>query len=373
MNSYNLKKYQEVEINYSPNLNTLEIKAPWMHLEFETETENHKRISKVIDLLNTQNTSISQEDQEDLNWLLSYAYDYPVSDVEVRKNLPASKYSSEANTILEKLTELSPQELCKYIYTSSTYPQLPSVWSWDVDSVLEGAKIADNAFDPLVIYTKTRLLRLRAETSAKSNFNWYTELANMLGRDNESFLKVSQFALRQTHYVTHQCVQCLKPAVEVFQEATAEVAAFIQEEKGHDRLVLRSLNALGIESPETIELLDETKLSMEALRFSAEISPLAFSCLLGIFEGNSYTAKDPLAELFEQSPYPDAAKGIQTHFEINRDHNHSCVGLEMVEKLGSVSYEHAMTAIRLAELVVLLGNELTARIQDKIDLYKKAT
>lgn len=370
----NLKKYEEVEIKYTPELQTLEIKAPWMNLEFETDTENHERILNAVERLKVidHGTGNSSEDRENLNWLLSFAYDFPVSDVEARNNLEPSKSSSASTNLLTDWLKLSPQRACEVIDSETKKLQLPSTWTWNVQEVLESARISENTFDPLAIYTRIRLLRLRSETSAKSNFNWYNELEKLLEKNTASFQKVSQFALRQTHYVTKQCVPSLKPAVDVFQEASGDVVAFIQEEKGHDRLVLRSLNGLGINDPETIELLDETKMSMEALRFSAEVSPLAFACLLGIFEGNSYTDKDPLADILERSPFPEAAKGIQTHFEINRDHNHSCVGMEMAAKLGSVSYEHAVAAARMAELVVLLGNELTARIQEKIELFREA-
>jgi hypothetical protein len=374
MTTLNLKKYDEVEFTFIPGQQILEIKAPWMNIEFETDSENQERVLKTVDLFSklTQNTEISEEEQNNINWLLSFAYDFPVSNVMARKHLAPSISSSLPCTKLSSWLSLSPSAASSYINSDSTRLRLPEQWNWNADEVLKNAKLGENSYDPLSIYTGTRLLRLRSETAAKSNFNWYNELESLLNIDEDVFVKMSQFALRQTHYITKQCVPSLTPAVNKFPEACSEVTEFIREEKGHDRLVLKSLMALGCHNPDDIELLDETKMSMEALRFSAEVSPLAFASLIGIFEGSSYTDKDPMASVLERSPYPEAAEGIQIHFEINRDHNHSCVGTDMASKLGSVSYEQALATIRLSELVVLLGNELTARLQERIQLFKKA-
>lgn len=371
MESKSFKKYPEIEIGYDLFQRNLSFRAPWMDLEFEVEAENEERVNVALLAIEKSNLNqkVSAQEQEQVNWLLSSISEFPVAYVLPRKIQDYSQSSFHYSDALKEWLTKTPQG-CVHSIDSDIKISVPNKWSWAESEILESSRISGNSYDPLSIYTQVRRSRLIAESEAKQNFSWYESLDDLRKQDESSFIEMSKFAIRQTHYVTQHCTYSLAPAVDSFVEARNHVKDFIREEHGHDKLVWRSLSALGVENPNEVELLPETKMSMELLRFSAEQAPLAFACLIGVFEGTGYTEKDPMATLLEMSSYPEAAEGLQIHFEINRDHKHSAVGETLLENMGAVSYEHAVAAIRLSELIVEIGNQLTLRLQEKILLTK---
>jgi hypothetical protein len=205
-------------------------------------------------------------------------------------------------------------------------------------------------------------MRLVAEFKSASNLEIYSELDQLRQEDEAAFFRVCQKALRQTLYITANCVPSLMPATRNPALPTALVTQFIREEKGHDLLVKKTMEALGVEEPESFPVLDETRWSMELLAFAAEHLPFAFSCIVSAFEGNNYADRDPLGEILEKSSCPESVRGIETHFQINKNGKHSLIGEKFVLNMQPVSKAELIAAARLVELIVFLGNELSNQL-----------
>jgi|GEM_PF-6590168 len=359
MSEANLMPFPETKIVFDPTSSQLEVTAPWLSLRFKVTDENSSRVANSVAALNA-----SEKNQSEINWLLGHFSTFPLVNPEPRAAMSASISQQTLGTAFNLIAASSAHELQRTI-SPKLEPLIPD-FRWDAEQILNASKIADDQYDPNTVYAQCRRFRLRAEKSETANVNWYQLMEELLVRNEEEFFRIAKLSIRQTHYITLNCVPSLSPALQSFHEGAGEVTAFIAEERGHDQLVLRSLRALGVMTPDEIELLDETKLSIELLRFAAEVCPLGFCCLVGIFEGTTYSAKDPLAILLEKSSKPKAANGIQTHFMINREHNHSNVGGEMADKLGFVTRDHALAAIRLSELTVEVGNLLSQKLVSKV-------
>lgn len=233
---------------------------------------------------------------------------------------------------------------------------IPQKWNWDIQQVKELAAIDSDSYDPLSVYSYIRERRHLDDVTAAKEYR--EQLDYLLTHDENRFFEAIGTSLVQGLYVTENCTGCLRPALETFKEAYYEVKSFINEEEGHDQYVLETLNELPV-NWKKLPLFNETRFLMLVLKHTAKYHPLAFSCIVSQFEEPGYQPYDPTAEILIRSSRPEAAKGVQKHFDINKLGNHAETGAEFALNLQAIELNELNMAMRFTELSkrLLIGIE----------------
>jgi hypothetical protein len=139
---------------------------------------------------------------------------------------------------------------------------------------------------------------------------------------------------------------------------------FYCEELGHDRLLLKSLEAIGI-TEEMLFLsapLRATAALCNALSFWARHDPLFFFTTLGPLEGQ-VGEEDSYVRAMREKRLPDAfITPIETHANINRHSGHGLLTRELFDSLGHVSTEDANRVLRQTPLFIALYDQFYAEI-----------
>jgi hypothetical protein len=234
-------------------------------------------------------------------------------------------------------------------------------WHWSLESILANSAQGEDRFDPLAVYFQTLRFRLEDQKSVVLRAKMLSELSNAVVDNPDRFLGAMILLIGQNRYVTSKCYDSISPAV-CFSRIEDIVSNFLREEAGHDELMELSLKVLGGGKLPHYDLLPQSVYSMSSLEYASQESPLALACLLGIFEGSSVGDKDPLSALLAQGGYPDACKGLDIHYEINKVAQHSAVGIGIAGCEESVSKAECAQAIRLTELVHRLQDSIAAHV-----------
>lgn len=229
-------------------------------------------------------------------------------------------------------------------------------WQWNPVSFEQLCCLPTSEFyDPLSIYTQIR--RLRNIPQARNSFSAQLndELCMLAKTDEGKFFDLVLQLLTQAYYITLHCEESLYPAIAGCPFFADELKQYIKEEVGHHHLVARSLQALEVGLEEAVQFVfPETIVIMQLLRHAAQYYPVAFACLVGAFEQSAQYESDPLADLILKTSRPQVAKGIALHFRINKEGNHSEVGLSLCKKLPAYSYDELIAAIRISEMMSIL-------------------
>ncbi|MES2504016.1 MAG: hypothetical protein V4534_03975 [Myxococcota bacterium] len=220
-------------------------------------------------------------------------------------------------------------------------------WTWDHDAILKMAAIGDCAFyDPITLLSIARRFHY-LDCSDNKIDELYQKVASI--QDIPTRKQALATLVRQNHYVTEQCQSSLEPAMDLAGSAAQDLASFMNAERGHDKLLGRSLLALNAQSPSWAAL-DATQALMNILRVSAEKNFLAFCINLDFFEKPQFKEKDGLAELLENSAEFTAAKSLHIHKKINDEGGHESVPLTLLTHMRPVDKVYAHQALCLAEL-----------------------
>jgi hypothetical protein len=347
--------YPSLRIRWHPHQKGFHLSLPWLSLEIEVNPED---LSWIYDATDTLNVPTNEKVQKFFQLLSDYtaAYVAPRKLKEVPEPL-----NSGLNSIPIKSIPLeSPLSFAQWIMEDSSLTNLfrlkPS-WEWDTEEICRVSRMEETPFyDPVTVITFLRGLILEAD--AKTD-QYRLNLSHILDRlrvhNENSFFTFMIGMLRHTHYITQKFQEYTPAILTNFAEATEEITQFLKEEKGHDKLMEHSLKALGCDHPENIFPALETRLLMEIFNKTIETSPLAFTAMIGIFEGGDYGEVDPLAEVLKKSSVPDSALGYQRHFEINKEENHNQMIYTLAQKLPLQSYESVIFTARTLELACYIS------------------
>jgi hypothetical protein len=144
------------------------------------------------------------------------------------------------------------------------------------------------------------------------------------------------------------------------------INAFYCEELGHDRLLLQSLESIGLTEAELFESipLQQTMALCNALSYWARHDPLFFFTTLGPLEGRDVEI-DSYVTAMRQKGLPEAFVGpIYTHANINKNSEHGLLTREIFEQLPIVASEDAARIIRQTVLFISIYNQFYSGIWD---------
>ena len=160
-------------------------------------------------------------------------------------------------------------------------------------------------------------------------------------------IRLSIEVLQQSYYVTSHGVACLSAALgnDNSSRFVTELDRYIKQEEGHERLVLRALDALGSTNLLT-RVHRSTRSAMAILKWAAEHNAFALASCIALFEMGGYAQYDPLAEVLHQLGEHEAARAVEAHFRINQRERHAEIGMLLCAQLGSVAVRDLDTALQ---------------------------
>lgn len=300
------------EVDFQLSNNQLEISAPWVSIEASIESKILKDY-----FLSEKGNYENAEFQTLLNELDEYiiSYDLPRTTL-----LPSIDFHK---------TEISPTEE-----------------EYKILSICEGKK---QSYDPITLFQQLSKKSLVYQHECEKTHNVYSSLKKALEKSNDFFKEALVLLLNQTYFITSNFSKVVTPNKKHVEELSYFVEKIYQEEVGHHKLILQSLNALG-ETPDIKKVFQSTKNIMDIVSEGLEHSALGFAVLNNNLEGSHYPDSDPLSEIIKASPYKDAAKGLDAHFNINLQSNHKDIGLEIVSSLRHyICQNEALYAIVILE------------------------
>jgi len=344
--------YEDLSIRWISNLSKISLELPWIELEVEVDEHEKDWVNEALKEIQSDHTKpLAQR-------LLHKLDEYPLSYIAARPQSALRKTSTESSGDISVDLE-SPKTLAHSINPNlkELQTQLPATWHWSLKHILDISRIENTLLhDPVTLVTFLIGKRLAHESLTDQI---RTDLPKNLDRlrdmDEPCFFEVMKTMIRQTHYITSYLQECVRPALSSFKAACQVVQQFMDEEKGHDRLMIDALKALGCEDFSGIEPFDSTVLVMDLLKRTSQECPLAFTLMIGHFEGSVIEESDPFADLLAKSSCPASAKGYAIHHEINKREQHNKMILKMAQYLGLQSEQEVKYAARALELATTLG------------------
>lgn len=174
------------------------------------------------------------------------------------------------------------------------------------------------------------------------------------------------------YHVTRRCHECVSPAIAKSHGKTRRKALdFFIEEYRHDKLLLRSLTALGYkkEEIEDSKPLPYTHALMNLLGKWAHTDLLTFMAGIFLFEGNDHEMLQYQEALAKYDLPPEFAKFQDAHGNINIEGDHGHVTRDFfadVEYISPIDQQRIIHNIRIL-------HELQLRLNDNVlDYYSKA-
>jgi hypothetical protein len=349
MRSGLLWPYDEVLVDESEK--GVLLKAPWIEVSVERTPDNGEELTRLVQTLKTPQLDaagaqlVTEYFAPLEEHYLCYTLPTPLPEgLDVHRSqgdlhaLSLPTLAAMAVCASKALTEMQKAEVLK------SWEPRPHEWSWDADAALGFASIGD-AIHPVSLFSVARryhLLSLMDKDPGTAVFSRLAELPEPL------FQKAAAVLLRQNHYVTEKCEGALQPALETAGRAAEQVRSFMQQERGHDRLLGKAVESLGTD-PALVPVADMTRILMALLEFAAARNFLAFAMAIDFFERRIYDKVEPLAQLLDARGFSEAANRISQHKNINDSGDHHSVGREMLDWMAPCDPLYAREALRIAE------------------------
>jgi hypothetical protein len=343
-----LVPYKDLSANWQSGGSIVRLELPWMTCEVEVDDQNKDWVQQALTDLKQNSKSPSAQK------FLRQLEDYPISYVASRSQVQLRE--PKDNQLLRNIDVSSPRALAKTLNPNLDL-ELPKAWNWPLVDIFSKAQMGSSShYDPLTLVTYLIGERLNAESQTDQiRIDLPQNLDVLRQKDEAQFFEIMKKIIRQTHYITNHLQECVQPALTIFKEARPLIQQFMDEERGHDRLMINALKELGCEHADEVEPFASTILVMDLFKKAAEESPLAFTLMIGHFEGSSFEETDPLADVLARSSRPAAATGYAIHHEINTEEQHNKVIYDLAPHLGCQSEPEVTFAARALELATILG------------------
>lgn len=358
--------YPQLKIHWHPGHQGFTLTLPWVELEIEVEDQDFPWIQDAIE--NLHQTPENPNVQKFIEALSEHHIAYPAPRL---KEYLKDEFETYPNEKKQVSSLISPQDFMSW--TSPHLELSPDyirnfTWQWDVAEITQVTQVhSTSLYDPLSVVSYVWGKVLTADAQGGIFREKLTHLLNALReRDEPTFFNFMKDLLRQTHYITRKFQEYCPLGLTIFKKAHDEIKNFIQEEKGHDKLMSASLKILGYDDPKEIAVYPETIFLMEAFKKSAELCPMTFTAMVGFFEGGVYGASDPLADVLKQSSKPQAAHGYDRHFQINNASNHNQVVYTLATKLPLQTYDQVVFLTRFMELIAHIGKTSDQRYANQL-------
>jgi hypothetical protein len=347
---------------FALNGDTLSVRAPWLDLEVAIDDEHRSDVHRAVERIAAGARAGAE------SGFLSFFAEHPLLHV-LPRNVAGTFALYDAHPDNVVLYSDNPRDFMQFIARrlSIDANELPlsEQYEWNLQAALDDSKIANaEAYDPFAAYTHIRERRLLHQASRAAEANEFLRRLLEIRRDDEAeFFRIMANVLAQQYYVTRDCQDCLTPALEHLPAIRAQVIKYIAEEQHHDELILRSIRELTDKPASEFFFTKEIAIETEIIKYAAHVCPLAFACLVSVMEGTAYPERDQVSTLLAESSKPQSAKGVEAHFHINRDNNHTAIPETFVAALPPISATVVKSALRMTEVAIKMDAALSSRMQ----------
>lgn len=209
--------------------------------------------------------------------------------------------------------------------------------SGNVDALSYSVTCKEGQYDGVAALSCLRRELLLSQASKRQS-----GLINMTALGPE----VARKAVFQNYYVTSNCDRILAVAEKKFDKCGDVLTEFRRDEMGHDKLLKRVVDQIGVCPGGALE---ETKTIVRLLESAVESGILSFALALEVFEGIEFTVKDsPMAQIVRNNFGEEASRPLQIHYDINRSKKHGRIGMELLNTSPLVHKLEIMMADNLA-------------------------
>jgi hypothetical protein len=180
------------------------------------------------------------------------------------------------------------------------------------------------------------------------------------------------YAIEYYQVVAH-CPRVLAPALALADDHTSMMLLrrFYQSEMNHDRMLLRSLNAVGIDPvAQPLQPLPSTFAMMASLGVLASTFPLGLKAVLFVLEepqpefNDAFVAESRRLGLPEEFVAP-----IAQHSDVNEGESHDDISADLFDRVGYVSAEEM---VEIEKAVADMAEQLAVAGQEMADWYGAA-
>lgn len=150
------------------------------------------------------------------------------------------------------------------------------------------------------------------------------------------------------------------------QHVRRHINEFYTEEIGHDRLLLKSLESVGLSEEELFEStpLPATMALCNSLSYWARLDPLFFFTTLGPLEGREIEVDSFVRAMHEKKLPSDFIDPIETHANINMNASHGLLTRDIFESIEVVPKEDATRIIAQTPLFIKIYDRFYRNIWD---------
>lgn len=353
MNEFFYWPYDEVSID-AHHPEKLILRTPWIEATTSSMPFNQQNLLALSEKLTQKSLSIS--DIGLVSDFFQHFRHYPFAYIlPTDKNYPSLDHHALIDQSILVTHFESIAGIIMGIEKQADLTYLPRMnFEWDREAALNFAGI-NNQIHPESLFSIARryhILELMANDGGNDIFNDMRKLA-----PDEFKYSVAKL-VRQNHYVTELCQEALKPALAHAGQARGIIEDFMRQERGHDKILAKSLLQLGFK-PEDIEVSPQTNMLMKTLGFIASRNFLAFAMAIDAFERNNFENVDPTAKLLMDKGYDKAADYINRHMKINDLGNHDNVAVQFLRFMGPCDRDYAHEALMLMEILSLVMCTIT--------------
>ncbi|WP_141735036.1 hypothetical protein [Oligoflexus tunisiensis] len=370
MNTYYYWPYDEVTVELTETQDKLNLTTPWMQASLPVSASNRPAAVELVEKFGSG--TLSAQDIPFITSLFEVVRLYPFCYI-----LPTPKHGDRPETmdvpklLDHDLVDSGPLDLLLATLQNSSPEFGPSEaeirqlfsqlnrqeWEWDAEAALEFSILGER-IHPESLFSVIRRFHLLEVMENDKGSEIFQKIESL---PKSSFQVAAGLLIRQNHYVTEKCQTSLAAALDTAGQARKRVEEFMAEEKGHDRILDVALKAI-TDEPQSIPVTSSTQILMHLLKYVAGRNFLAFSMVIDIFERSSFQSMDPLASLLLKGGFEKAARQISRHKDINDAGGHENVGVSFLAFMAPCDKAYAREAIRLAELVSLVFNSITASV-----------
>ncbi len=360
---YKYWPYEELEMKTSGG--DVHLKTPWIELNLKLDPAMASQLQGIYN--NIQQQIIKPEEALIFSQFIKQVDRYPIFYI-----LPLIKYGDEhklkdnnfvdgkIKTLVDHLCQSKEEGQQGFASKEDEQEIMMTLKSrtspWDHDSILKFATV-DEMYCPESVLTAVRkfhMIEVKERGGVSQVYTTVRELPDDQQQDMAARL------IRQNHYVTSRCIEAVEPALEIAQSSKEEVEKFIKEEKGHDIIMAKAVEAAGFDA-EKVEVCLNARVIMDLLKFSASRNFLAFALLIDFFERSNFSGKDPLGELLSDIGLKDSAKLVNRHMQINDMGEHDAVSLDLLKNVGLVTEPYLREALAIAELTSVFSNGIASK------------
>ena len=322
---------------------------PWLSMQVNVNEEDKYWIKDAIKNLHTnpQNENVQKFIHELKDYPVYYTKPRLLSDFEGQTLQPCSEINIDTS---------SPSHLIETFgcpIMESLKENMPSTWIWDQEGILKKARIeGTDLYDPVSLVRYLTCYRLDFESGGwvgQDGLGNFLEI--LLQKDEEQFFQAIAGISRQAWQVMTEFSPSMEPALSHFLKGKEAISSYMAEEIGHNKFMDQVFKELGL-NKDDFSVTDETRWLLDSFKRAANLSPLAFSAMVGLFEASYYEDEEPIASVIQQSSKPKAGRGWELHRKVNQDYRHCDVVVKFASHLAPQTRSHALLTLGIYEFTL---------------------